>query len=120
MDLEAKCGVCRQTRKWHMEYNPHHMFVEEGGKLQPVPPPQVPQMQQPRMLGDMVLRLALLKAGVISDLDLAEAKLWIEKGAELGLAVMLELDGETGTLRYRLMSIETIVQEASSDAQAQV
>ena len=52
------------------------------------------------MRGDPVLRLALIKAGVITELNLAESETWLRTAAEQGMAVVLE-EGE-----FHLVSIE--------------
>ena len=93
------CQVCSQTEGWHRQHNPMHSFVAEGEAPRlgvppdPIPPPTT-------MRGDPILRLALLKAGVITEPDLATAEKWMRTAAEQGMTVSVE-DGE-----YKILSIE--------------
>lgn len=93
------CQVCSQTEGWHIQHRPMHSFVAEGEapRLAETPPPPQPVMN---MRGDPVLRLALLKAGVITEQNLGEAEVWLRQAAEQNLAVVYE--GET----FKLVSIE--------------
>jgi hypothetical protein len=115
-DMEDKCRVCGQTRRWHMEHQPHHVFSltsampttpEIEAKKQELEHPQKPRLQ-----GDIVLRMALLKAGLLGEQDLEEARTWMEKAAEFGKAVVLEPDPASMTgWRYRLVTQEQLIRE---------
>jgi hypothetical protein len=51
-------------------------------------------------MSDPVLRLTLIKLGVLTEADLSEAEVWIRQAADQGLAVSVA-DGE-----FVLLSIE--------------
>ena len=95
MDL---CMVCRQTFQWHVENKPLHEFVREGEA------PNIRERQTPTPPvmkgGDPILRLALIKAGVITEANLAVTETWIRQAADQGMMVAV-VDGE-----FKLFSIE--------------
>lgn len=97
MPKEPTCQLCQQTKSWHEEHKPHHLFNSDSDQLliqqssrevlapQPnprpggpgpiyPPPSSPPQLSFP---SDPVLRMALIEAGVLTtqDLDTAEKKL---------------------------------------------
>jgi len=76
-----------------------HGFAAEGADAVLAKPPEPPQPSV-SMRGDPVLRLAMLKMGVIKEGDLAEAETWIRAAAEQGMAVVVEHH------QYHLVSIE--------------
>lgn len=93
------CQVCSQTEGWHIQHNPMHRFVAEGEapRLEEAPSPVMPSMT---LRGDPVLRLALIKLGVISEADLNEAEVWLRQAGEQNMAVVVE--GHA----FKLVSIE--------------
>jgi len=93
------CQICHQPWEWHQSHKPRHEFVGTGDD------PRLGQAQAPAapstsMRGDPVLRLALVKAGVISEADIAEAEVWVREAASSGQAVVV--DGG----QYGLVSVE--------------
>lgn len=107
-DRDEHCRVCGQTREWHMIHRPYHVFTNDSTRISlPGPPPQ----QRPMLVGDMVLRLTLLKKGIVTDFELAETKLWFERAAEMGQVVILEPDGENGGFKFRLATPDQLAQE---------
>jgi hypothetical protein len=104
------CQVCHQDEQWHMDHKPRHFFVREGeaprlGEV--IPPTAHPSTR----IGDPVLRLALIKAGVLAEGDLSEADVWLRESANQGMAVIVE-DGT-----YKLVAIEEwIAREAGKNA----
>jgi hypothetical protein len=118
--MEEKCFVCGQTRRWHMEHRPHHVFSTTSNT------PQLPKEEQaeptrPRLQGDLVLRLTLLKKGLVSEAELEETRVWVEKAAEFGKAIILEPDPAAMTgWRYRLATEEQLIQEMVGNASPEV
>ena len=104
MDL---CQICRQDEDWHREHKPKHKFIAEGEtpRLMEEPAEVTPT---PGLRGDPVLRLALLKAGVLTDMNLLEAEVWIREAANAGGAVVIE-DGE-----FKVLSLEAWIAKMAS------
>jgi len=104
LDPLMKCAICENTWAWHQANKPQHAFMAEGegGRLVPVS-----EIEQPQAKGDLILRLALVKAGVITDADLNEAEQQVNKARELGRVLMLEPDAE-GVLQWRLLSMDEL------------
>ena len=92
------CQVCRQTLRWHEENKPRHEFIRLGESPniheREVPAPT------PLKSGDPVLRMALMKLGVLTETDLTETETWIRHAAEQGMAVTV-VEGE-----FKLLTIE--------------
>jgi hypothetical protein len=83
----ALCSTCGNTWQWHQDHKPRHDFVnagEEAKLQQPTPPLPAPKS------GDPILRLALIKTGVILEKDLDEAQLWLNEAIQQGKAVVVE------------------------------
>lgn len=98
MTTAVLCQLCHQDDQWHREHKPKHKFV--GPDDDPRLVMDVPPQPDRSVRGDPVLRLALVKAGVVTDGDIMEAEILIRTAAEEGMAVVVE-DGQ-----YRLLSIE--------------
>ena len=98
MSMLDKYQICQQTREWHDLHHPHHAFIEDGDDV------RLGRAETPSAIpvnrGDPVLRLALIKAGVISEKDLTEAEVWLREASSSGKAVVVE-EGE-----FKLISIE--------------
>lgn len=105
------CSSCGQSLEWHQKNNPHHEYTENGGGIR-VPPP-AKEIPHPTLGGgDVVLRMALLKAGVLTEGHIKQAQLWVEKGAERGHALLVEADPDhPGENRFRLLSFEELASE---------
>lgn len=76
----------------------------------PEPPKEIPH---PAIGGgDVVLRMALLKSGHVTEAQLKQAQLWVEKGAERGHALLVEPDPDNPEeRRFRLLSFEELSEE---------
>lgn len=98
------CQVCRQSREWHNHHAPRHRFVGPNDSLENwgIEEPPTPPIVAARG-GDMILRLALVKAGVISELDLTAAQVWMQEAQNHGMAVVVEA-GE-----YKLVPVEEML-----------
>jgi hypothetical protein len=92
------CQICQQPWEWHEQHHPRHQFIgsEDDPRLGLA---QVPTPSN-SMRGDPVLRLALIKAGVISEVNISEAEVWVREAAATGQAVVVD-SGE-----FKLVSIE--------------
>jgi hypothetical protein len=110
MDRDQRCTVCGQTLGWHQDHSPQHMFQAEGGPLE-VPKPKE-SAPPPIMRGDLALRLALLKKGLLSEFELAQAEEWMHQASLRGQAVTIEPDIEAGGYRFRLLSMEDLIAQA--------
>jgi len=109
--MDDLCLVCGQTRRWHMEHNPHHEFSSTSST------PQVPEQTKIKdpsspvgLRGDVVLRLTLLRKGLVSEAELEETRFLVERAAEMGRALVLE--PEQGSLtgwRFNLVTQEELV-----------
>jgi len=106
------CLTCGQSLEWHQQNRPHHEFSSESGAMKvPEPTPEAPPTPI-RNGGDAVLRMALLKAGVITEGQLKQAQLWVEKAAERGHALVVEPDPDwEGERQFRLLSFEELSDE---------
>lgn len=104
IDPLTPCGRCGQTKAWHDANPTQHEFYPDGEAVGPI---QEPKEEPPPGRGDLALRLALFKAGVITELQVDEAERWIAKGRELGRVLMLEPD-EQGVLQWRLLTLEDL------------
>jgi len=102
------CQVCHQSKEWHDTHRPHHIFVKFGEepRLAEAQPPTPP----PLRMGDPVLRLALIKAGVLREQDITEAEVWLREAANEGMAVVVVEGG------YKLLSIEEWIDREASHA----
>jgi hypothetical protein len=108
-DLDQVCAVCGQTRRWHMEHKPHHEFSVDS-TVPTVPQPKPQELQSPQLRGDIVLRLTLLRKGLVSEAELEETRSLVERAAEMGRALVLE--PEPGSLtgwRFNLVTQEELV-----------
>jgi hypothetical protein len=85
-DPQALCSTCGQSWQWHVDHTPRHEFTNPGEESRVKDPP--PPVSAPRV-GDPVLRLALIKAGVITELNLEEAQMWMNEAVVQGKAVMV-------------------------------
>jgi hypothetical protein len=99
MTVLPVCIVCLQTKEWHRVHHPKHKFVSEGEEPK-LEEEQAPTSPSNSMRGDPVLRLALIRAGVIDEAQVAEAEIWVREAAAQGGAVTIE-NGE-----YKLLTIE--------------
>lgn len=92
------CQLCHQDEQWHREHHPKHAFVgpEDDPVLSVDPGPKMPSVS---MRGDPVLRLALVKAGLIEEGQIQEAEFWVREAAEQGAGVVVE-EGE-----FKLLSV---------------
>lgn len=99
MGVLEKCQVCHMTREWHEQHKPRHSYIADGDDPrlgQPTPPVQLPSA----LRGDPVLRLALVKSGVIPETAIQEAEVWVREAAASGQAVVVD-GGE-----FKLISVE--------------
>jgi hypothetical protein len=97
---QALCTTCAQPWQWHLDHKPRHEFTNPGEDSRVKEPPA--PVTAPR-LGDPVLRLALIKAGVIKELNLDEAQIWLNEAVQQGKAVVV-VDGE-----FKLMDFADMV-----------
>jgi hypothetical protein len=92
-DQNDICNTCGMRRWWHEENQPRHEFTLDEAAIRlpqvPASTPGPPQMQS----GDLVLRLALLKAGVITETNLTEAEVWVREAQRTGKALIVGDDG---------------------------
>ena len=100
----APCITCGQTEDWHRDHKPRHTFTTEAGTPleetpSPAPPPTVGGS------GDPVLRLALLRAGVLTEENLSQATQWLQAARENGQAVLI-LPDEAGDPQYHLVGLQ--------------
>src|SRR5688500_6292072 len=65
------------------------------------------QAPTPTGKGDLALRLALMKAGVITEAQIDEAEKLIDKARDQGKVLMLEEDMQ-GVMQWRLLSMEEL------------
>lgn len=98
------CVVCSQTEAWHQEHKPKHAFTTEGGGPLSVALPTT-QEAPVRGVGDPILRLALLKAGVLTEPDLAVAEEWMKAAREHGKVLMV-IPGEGLQAEYYLADLQ--------------
>jgi hypothetical protein len=94
------CQLCHQDGEWHRTHHPKHAFV--GPDDDPVLIEALVQSPPPSnsMRGDPVLRLALVKAGLLLDEQIFEAEVWVREAASAGGAVVVE-NGE-----FKLLSVD--------------
>jgi hypothetical protein len=110
-DMEDVCRVCGQTRRWHMEHKPHHEFSIVSAV------PTLPKAEAvPTLRGDIVLRLTLMRKGLVSEVELEETRRLVERAAEFGRAVVLEPDPEGITgWKFNLVTQEELIQRVVSE-----
>lgn len=101
------CQLCHQTEEWHREHHPKHAFVgpDDDPRLHEDPGPEKPSVS---MRGDPVLRLALVKAGVIEEGQISEAEFWVREAAAAGSAVVIEDGG------FKLLTLEEWITRAAA------
>lgn len=91
------CGVCGQSRFWHSTHHPRHKFVARGEEMvleevgadasgapsdaAPALGGEPPTRRMPP--ADLVLRAALIRAGVISNDDLLQMEFALQVGGEV-------------------------------------
>lgn len=92
------CQICHRDEEWHRIHRPRHAFVgpDDDPRLR-LDTPTPPDMS---VRGDPVLRLAMVKAGVLTDMQIFEAEVWVRQAAERGMAVVVD-NGE-----FKLLTIE--------------
>lgn len=108
INMADLCGACGRTRQWHRDNHPHHQFTSElEGRLEPEVRVQPPEKVTS---GDAVLRLALVKAGVLtdSDLEVAERVLRLAQQHQ-NLAVMVN----PVTHEYDILSIDDLAKKVA-------
>lgn len=116
--LTDRCQVCNQTLEFHHTNPLKHEFVDTGG--QPATIEELPaSAARPSGSkagggsGDAVLRLALVKAGVITEADLEEAQMWYTV-AEGGAALTLVPDpSQPGKLIYELTPVAELARRVA-------
>lgn len=115
MAQDDRCRSCGQSKEWHEQNNPRHQFVppdDSGPAVQlPDPPTPPPATATPRISGDPILRMALLKKGLLSQADIAEARTWMDEGFQRGLAVVVvpDVEAEGGGFQYRLVELQHLI-----------
>ena len=75
----------------------------------PTPPPESVAPNLPR--GDLIVRLALMKKGILTDVDLAEAEFWVRESVLRAQALEVVPDVDNGGMRFQLIPFEDVVQE---------
>jgi hypothetical protein len=103
------CKVCGQTEEWHQEHKPMHEYSGDVGQIV-VPEPKQPG-KPPMQRGDLVLRMALLKKGLITEVELGEAELWVEQAQLRNQALTVEPDPAGGGWRFRLVDFDAWIAE---------
>lgn len=72
------CLICGKSEQWHRDNNPSHSFSVDGRLVKRAPSQaNLPSSQnQPQIAtgGDPVLRMALIRAGVITPEDLTQVE----------------------------------------------
>jgi hypothetical protein len=102
------CGACGRTRQWHRDNHPHHQFVGDDGPLQAV---EIKSETLQRVTsGDAVLRLALVKAGVLTDEDLDQAEKMLRL-AQQHQNVAVSVNPETR--QYEMLSIDDLAKRVA-------
>jgi hypothetical protein len=104
IDDDEECAVCLQTWAWHKAAQPAHKFARAGEGLETrssdLPTEAEARPQAPpaeiHIAGDPVLRLALVKKGLLTEMQLDEAEMWLREATRRGKALVVH-DGE-----YRL------------------
>jgi len=108
-DMNDICDTCGLRRWWHEENNPSHAFVgEEGG---PMRVSEVPTRVSPPSSvtpGDLILRLALVKAGIVTEMQLTESEAWVREAARTGKALVVD-QGE-----FLLDSVEGVAEKVAT------
>ena len=88
---EPLCKLCGNTQQWHRETPTQHQFIPMDGDLSGInarkEKPKQPTQVQPQ--GDPVLRIALLRAGVLTPDDLKKA----EDDLKSGQPIIVFVDG---------------------------
>jgi hypothetical protein len=105
MDMEERCRVCNQTRRWHAENKPVHEFSLDSGRPQRPAPPEA---SNPRLAGDIVLRLTMMQKGLITEAELNRTRQLLERAIELNAAVVVE-PSPSGGFRLMIVSREELV-----------
>lgn len=103
------CDDCGLRRWWHEQNETRHTFKlkDDKGpkKLEPAPPPP-----KPMMLGDPVIRAALVKCGVLTEIQITEAEAWVREAARQGKALVIQ-EGS-----YTLKDAEAVAREVAENA----
>lgn len=101
MTTQVLCTTCGQNEQWHHDHKPRHAFTNPGEETrrvdQPAPTPT------PRS-GDPLLRLVLMKKGLICQDDFDVAERFLSVAQQLNRAVLVE-DGE-----YKLVDMAEFLQ----------
>lgn len=108
--MDELCIVCQQSWEWHKAHKPKHKFQTENRVIELDEPPAPPQIARG---GDPVLRLTLIKAGVITEEQLGETSRWVEAAREHGHAVVM-LPDEQGEMQFHLMPLQEAMQAKAS------
>ncbi len=109
-----RCAVCRQDLTWHKENEPRHPFTPEGTQISlEMPEPEV-QHVPASYSGDLVLRLTLMKLGLITEKDLSHTRHMVELASQQKKSLVVVADSESRTgFKLSLMSLEDMLAQES-------
>lgn len=85
---ESKCRRCGQTEEWHRDNRPQHRFDTEAGPLTMDSQPG----EKPRLntSGDPILRIALIRAGILTPQEIDQAAKDFENAQSTGQPIVIE------------------------------
>lgn len=76
--MKTECLICGKDEQWHRENNPAHAFSLDGRltRAQRQPDAKPVSQERPRIQGggDPVLRMALIRKGIITPEDLTQVE----------------------------------------------
>lgn len=103
------CDSCGLRKWWHDQNSPEHPFRSVGDKgerfKQDQPPPPTPIQ-----LGDPIARVALIRAGVLTEMQLTEAEAWVREASRQGKALVVTHEG------FELVEVEVVAKEVGESA----
>lgn len=97
---DRKCRTCGQTWAWHEEHKPRHKFVDADSDLPDGLGPKAqkkgekPAVIQKGWPSDPVLRIALVRKGILSMADIEAAEAELREAAGRGGGVVLYKRGD--------------------------
>jgi hypothetical protein len=113
-----RCEVCQQTEEWHREHHPMHQFSPEGTEVRltvPESPPEPPGQGHVKPGGDLLLRLTLIKLGLITQQELDHTQRAMELAVQQGKALVVVPDPEdAGQLRFQLLGLNDLAQSVAT------
>jgi hypothetical protein len=109
---EQPCEACGNTADWHTINQPHHPFSAKGSPVQLLEQPDDVQRAPISFSGDLVLRLTLMKLGLVSDRDLSHTRHMVEMASQQKKSIVVKPDPDSKSgFKLSLMSLEDMLAE---------